>query len=241
MAVGRDPDIGINHGKNTKVNERVLFDIILYKDSIKIGYYKLSILHTILRSLISVSQINDGVPDLLISQVGMPVSSSDMVYFINSSSAMVENAVSIDQTGYSSVGTWSSDQYEINGTLAKTSNSSTNYTKIDRPIRIWAADVAAFGINASNYLQATALVYKLSGNSDPAFLAYNTSIIQIFNANDDAATTNIGTTVDIPVLDNDVPSSAIDATSVIITIQPQHGTVRQLEGQNRFGALVAVD
>jgi gliding motility-associated-like protein len=170
-------------------------------------------------AIINVSQINDDIPDLLISQIGNPVSTSlDKVYFINSSGGMVGNAVSINQTTYPSVGTWSSDQYEIDGTL------TTALTKQDRPIRIWAADVAAFGINTSNYLQATALKYELGGDSDPGFLAFNTRIIQIFSANDDAATTNMGTPVNINVLNNDVPSSAIDARSVVITTQPQHGT-----------------
>ena len=86
-------------------------------------------------AIISVSQINDGVPDLLISQVGTPVSSSDKVYFIDANGAMVGNAVVIDQTGYASVGTWSADLYNTNGTLSST------YTNKPRPLKIGRAHV----------------------------------------------------------------------------------------------------
>ncbi len=171
-------------------------------------------------AIIDVNKINDGIPDLLISQVGFTVAGTppDNIYFVDANGNRVGNIVSIDQSQVPFVGNWTADLYDLNGTLP------ANYTKTDRQLRVWAADVSAFGINASNYSTVTALKYELKGYSDPAFLAFNTSIIQILSANDDAASTNMATAVAINVLDNDVPSTAIDASSVTVTTPPQHGS-----------------
>jgi len=172
-------------------------------------------------AIIDVNKINDGIPDLLISQVGFTVAGTppDNIYFVDANGNRVGNIVSIDQSQVPFVGNWTADLYDLNGTI-----TDSRYINTPRELRVWAADVSVFGINVSNYATVTALKYELKGYSDPAFLAFNTSIIQILSANDDAATTNMATPVDINVLNNDVPSSAIDASSVIITTQPQHGS-----------------
>ncbi len=169
-------------------------------------------------SIINVAKIGDGIPDLLVSQVGTPGGASDNIYFIDKSGNRVGNIITINHSQYSAVGTWSADLYDTNGAL------TANYTKTDRPLRVWAADVSVFGITSANYTAVTGLKYELNGSSDPAFLAFNTSVIQILSANDDAAATNIGATVAINVLNNDSPVNIIDPSSVTITTQPQHGT-----------------
>lgn len=164
------------------------------------------------------SKINDGVPDILVSQIAAPDRVLDQVYFIDANGNRVGNIISIDQTLVQSVGNWTADFYEPNGTLG------TKFTNTDRQIRLWAADVSAFGITASNYAKITALTYKLNGTSDPGFLAFNTDIIQLVTANADHASTNIATAVDINVLNNDVPLDAINSGSVTIVTAPKHGT-----------------
>ncbi len=168
--------------------------------------------------IVDAAKINDGIPDVLVSQIASPDAVLDQVYFTDAGGNRVGNIISIDQTLVPAVGNWTADFYELNGTLA------TNFTNTDRPIRVWAADVSAFGITTANYSTITSLVYLLKGSSDPAFLAFNTGIIQVVSANDDDASTNIGTPVAINVLSNDTPPGSIDATSVAVTTAPLHGT-----------------
>ncbi|RYY25151.1 MAG: hypothetical protein EOP41_05370, partial [Sphingobacteriaceae bacterium] len=171
-------------------------------------------------SIIDPAKINDGQPDILVSQIASPGGVLDRIYFTDANGNRVGNIISIDQTQINAVATWTGDFYELNGDLI-----GSGFINSGRPIRVWAADVKEFGITLANYATVTALRYELKGSSDPAFLAFNTSIIQVLSANDDVATTDIGTTVNINVLNNDSPVNTIDASSVTITTAPQHGTV----------------
>ncbi len=171
-------------------------------------------------AIIDPTKIGDGVPDILVSQIAQPSAAYDSVYFTNAAGVLIGNRIAIRHTAASvpSVGNWTADFYATNGSLAAV------LTKTDRPLRVWATDLSAFGITAANYASAVTLRYKLNGSSDPAFLAFNSSVIEVISANDDDTATNLNSAVNIPVLNNDVPVAAIDPASMIITASPAHGT-----------------
>ena len=57
------------------------------------------------------------------------------------------------------------------------------FTKTDRPIRLWASDLSAFGIDSANASRIAYYKITLSGNSDVAFVAYNaTTAINIISS-----------------------------------------------------------
>ncbi|MXV52447.1 hypothetical protein GS399_15840, partial [Pedobacter sp. HMF7647] len=167
--------------------------------------------------IITPAQINDGIPDIIVSQVAQPDATLDSVYFTDGSGALVGNRVAINHTLSPSVGNWMIDFY-------RATDGAVQYTNTERPIRIWAADLSAFGITSANYTPALILKYKLNGSSDPAFLAFNDQAIQVVSANDDNASTAINTSTSIDVLANDKPSAALKVSSVTVTIAPLHGT-----------------
>ena len=130
-------------------------------------------------SKILTTAINDNIPDLVVTQVADPSGSLDRYEFTDILGNRVGNYVDIQLDNIASVGNWTADFYDAN------KNPMTlggGYTKTDRPIRLWASDLSAFGINASNASQVAYFRIKLNGNSDVAFVAYNNNAINIFNS-----------------------------------------------------------
>lgn len=120
---------------------------------------------------ITLSNVNDGVPDLLISQIADPSSETDEFWFETLAGVQVGNKVNItlnNNTLYPVVANWNPDFYNNNST--QTQGTFVNAT---RTMRFSAIDLVSFGINESNYMNARRLVYKPGGQSDPAFLAFN--------------------------------------------------------------------
>lgn len=121
--------------------------------------------------------IGDGVPDLLITQIADPSTSSlDRYEFTDINGARVGNSVDIVLNTLPVVGNWTADFYE----------ASTNpmvlqlgFTQTDRPIRLWAADFSAFGITAAQLSQLAYFKIRLNGNSDVAFVSYNDNTIDV--------------------------------------------------------------
>ncbi len=123
--------------------------------------------------------IGDGVPDILITQIADPSGSTDKYEFTDINGARVGNAVDIVLTNVAPVGNWTADFYEANRnpmTLAG------GYTRTDRPVRLWASDLSAFGINAGNAGSIQYFKITLSGSSDVAFVSYNNSTINLISS-----------------------------------------------------------
>lgn len=121
------------------------------------------------------TNIGDGVPDILVTQTADPSSKYDRYCFTDINGNMVGNYVDINLTNISSVGTWTADFYEATGSTILTSG----YTATQRNIRLWAADFSLFGINASNISSVAYFKIVLSGDSDIAFVAYNTKTVSV--------------------------------------------------------------
>ncbi|MBS1918134.1 MAG: T9SS type A sorting domain-containing protein [Bacteroidetes bacterium] len=125
---------------------------------------------------ISASAINDGKPDIFVTQMATPSSSNlDILKFVDASGNTVGNQITIDQTSLSPIGNWTADFYDFS-TATQTNSSFINSS---RPMRFFAADLSSFGITASNYANAVALVYQPNGTSDPAFIAFNEPAISV--------------------------------------------------------------
>ncbi len=124
---------------------------------------------------ISLSSINDGIPDIFVTEEASPTSSNpDVFSFVDASGHTVGTAVSVVTSSLTPIGNWLADFYDLTGT--QTSSSFINQT---RPLAYYAADLSTFGINATNYMNAVALIYQPNGTSDPAFIAFNEPSISI--------------------------------------------------------------
>lgn len=129
---------------------------------------------------IRASSIADGIPDLLITQIADPSNSSlDSYEFTDINGVRVGNSVDIVLNNLNVVGNWTADFYEAS---LNPMTLIPGFTQTDRPVRLWAADFSAFGINAGNINQIAFFKVRLNGNSDVAFVAYNANAVDIQTA-----------------------------------------------------------
>lgn len=119
--------------------------------------------------------IGDSIPDLLITQIADPSSSSlDRYSFTDVNGNTIGHTVDIQLNNLPVVGNWTADFYD-----ATTSVLTSGYTRTDRTIRLWTADFSSFGIDASNIQNIAYFKIQLNGNSDVAFVAYNAHAFNI--------------------------------------------------------------
>lgn len=127
---------------------------------------------------ITETNVGDGTPDIFITQVADPTTGSakDKFKFVNVAGATVGTEFEInfnDTSAAPNIGTWNVDFYNNNSTQTTTSTSFVNAT---RGMRFIALDLSQLGITkgaGGNFSEAVALIYTPSGDSDPAFLAFN--------------------------------------------------------------------
>ena len=120
---------------------------------------------------ISSSAINDNVPDVLVTQVASPSATLDSIYFVDASGNVVGNKMAINQTAVTITGKWMPDFYNPNGTIV--------FANSERDIRMWGADLSSFGISSANSSSVVALIYRLNGQSDVAFVAFNAPSLSV--------------------------------------------------------------
>jgi hypothetical protein len=123
---------------------------------------------------ITLANISDNVPDILVSQTAQPLGSGsnfDRLYFVDNTGTTVGNEVQIDFTAASepALGEWNPDFYNFDST----GNPSSSLTNTTRPIHLKAIEITEFGITAANYQDAVELRYEPRGSSDPSFVAFN--------------------------------------------------------------------
>lgn len=126
-------------------------------------------------SNLQAAHIGDGIPDILVTQVADPSGSFDRYAFTDVNGNLVGNFMDINLTNITPVGEWVADFYEATGAAVL----KPGYTQTPRHVRLWAADFSAFGINASNIGNIAYFKIDLSGNSDVAFVAYNTTTVTV--------------------------------------------------------------
>jgi hypothetical protein len=125
---------------------------------------------TFLVSDIKASSIGDGIPDILVTQVADPGGSSDRYFFLDQNGNTIGTPKDVVFTSIAPIANWTADFYNA-ATNPMTLDSG--FMNTDRPMRLWAADLADFGITAANFNQVRKFRINLSGNSDVAFAAYN--------------------------------------------------------------------
>jgi hypothetical protein len=122
------------------------------------------------------NSIGDGVPDILVTQVADPSGSTDYYEFTDVNGNRIGNTVQIAFNNIATVATWTADFYEAN---VKPMVLTNGFTQTDRPLKLWAADFSAFGITPANIAQVNSFKINLNGNSDVAFVAYNTNSLNL--------------------------------------------------------------
>jgi hypothetical protein len=125
-------------------------------------------------SNLQAAHIGDGIPDILVTQVADP-SSSDRYAFTDVSGNVVGVSINVNLSSITPVGSWVADFYDATGSPGL----KPGYVQSSKHIRLWAADFSAFGINASNIANIAYFKIDLSGNSDVAFVAYNTTTVTV--------------------------------------------------------------
>lgn len=124
--------------------------------------------------------LSDSKPDILFTQTAQPAGAGDSLYFVNSSGAVVGNRVYVGWTGVNPVGNYICDLYNLSYTSGDaaiiTSGSSINQVK---ELRLVGLQLSEFGLTAGNIASVVKLLIKPGGQSDPAFMAYNTASLNI--------------------------------------------------------------
>lgn len=142
---------------------------------------------------ISASSIGDGIPDVLITQIGNAPSGVDVDFytFSNLSNADVGGPYKVSfannllttlfnndyyfyKLGFNST-VENNDNLNINAELTHNNNVSGGTS---RPVRMLALDWSELGINTSNYHLVYSFNQTYSGQSDTAFIAYNISSLK---------------------------------------------------------------
>ncbi|MCP2029936.1 putative repeat protein (TIGR01451 family), partial [Flavobacterium sp. HSC-32F16] len=117
--------------------------------------------------------INDGTPDLIVTQVAEYGGTPDKFKFIDASGNTVGKELSITfNNSTPSMGTYSLDLFSMNGAYAFTPAAT-------RELRMIAIETSEFEINASNASLVDRFVVTFSGSSDCAFIAFNTNSLKI--------------------------------------------------------------
>jgi len=126
-------------------------------------------------SNIQAAKIGDGIPDIVVTQIGDPSTSYDSYEFTDINGVRIGSSLNVVLNTISPVGQWIADFYEATGATILASG----YTQTQRDVRLWAADFTTFGINASNISNVAYFKITLSGTSDIAFVAYNATSISV--------------------------------------------------------------
>lgn len=129
---------------------------------------------------INVSSIGDGIPDLLITQMGQISNVQDRFSFRNSAGTIVGTEFNVDLSTVQSLGLFRWKFYNAN-TSPITYNTTVgpNDSNNTRDVRILALDWSDLGVTASNAGQISRFTQIFSGQSDMSFTAYNKNSISL--------------------------------------------------------------
>ncbi|MEP2057742.1 MAG: hypothetical protein ABJJ05_08045, partial [Maribacter litoralis] len=125
------------------------------------------------------TNVGDGIPDILLTQVADPSGVGHVVSLYDASGAPLGNAVRVQ--AYSGgaladvVGSYRLDIYHANGSIF--------YNNTTRDYRLATVELSEFGIPTAKLADVAYLRLQLSSNADVAFLSYNTASFSGFCAN----------------------------------------------------------
>lgn len=117
--------------------------------------------------------LNDGIPDLVVTQVAATGGINDVFSFVDADGKQVGNSISVAFSEVPVVGNYNLDIFNAsNGSIAGYPAADT------RPIRILVYDTSAFGITTENAPLVDRFVVTFSGDSDCAFIAFNANSLK---------------------------------------------------------------
>lgn len=122
------------------------------------------------------SNIGDGIPDIVVTQVADYSGTNDKYSLVDVNGNVIGQTKEIIFNNVPAIANWTADFYEAS---SNPMTLSAGFTNTDRPMRLWAADLADFGITQANYSSVKNFRITLSGNSDVAFVAYNNKTMTI--------------------------------------------------------------
>ncbi|MFV0606543.1 MAG: SdrD B-like domain-containing protein [Niabella sp.] len=125
---------------------------------------------------INPTAIGDGIPDILVTQIGQPpaATNSDIFKFTTNTGTTVGNQVVISVGSVPVVGSTTFKFYNPSSSGAPVYNAPLAG---NRPLRMVGYDFSAFGITTANYTTVKNFSQIFSGQSDQAFIAYNSNSI----------------------------------------------------------------
>ncbi|CAM4414381.1 T9SS type B sorting domain-containing protein [Zobellia roscoffensis] len=125
------------------------------------------------------TNVGDGIPDILLTQVADPNGVGHVVSLYDATGAPLGNAVRVQAYSggalASVVGSYRLDIYHANGSIF--------YNNTTRDYRLATVELSEFGIPTANLADVAYLRLQLSSNADVAFLSYNTASFSGFCAN----------------------------------------------------------
>ncbi len=122
---------------------------------------------------LNLNGLGDNIPDLIVTQVADPGGTEDVFKFVDKDNNIVGHALSTNFGSMSAIGTYSLD-------LFRADNAARAYTPAaTRNIRMLAIETSDFGITAANAASVDRFIVTFSGNSDCAFIAFNTNSLKI--------------------------------------------------------------
>jgi hypothetical protein len=154
--------------------------------------------------------IGDTVPDILITQVADPSGSNfDSYEFLDVNGNRVGNKLDVDLSNLPVLGNWTADFYEAN---TNPMALQSGFKNTDRPLRLWGADLKAWGIDSTNVGRIAYFKIRLNGNSDVAFVAFNENAF------------SFATVLAIPNKENKPSAGNADNAQRNITLYPNPAT-----------------
>jgi hypothetical protein len=125
--------------------------------------------------------IDDATPDIVVTQVAAP-GSTDIFSFVDTNGNVVGNPIQVSFGSITAIGTYKTDFFTLpSGQALNTAvvNGSTTIGDNYRDYRLVAYKLSEFGITTTNKAQAAKFKVMPSGESDPAFIAYNRNSFQV--------------------------------------------------------------
>lgn len=121
--------------------------------------------------------LNDGLPDLLVTQIASPSSTADTLQFRDQNNQLLGQSVSINQQAIATVTRPNSARsLASNYFVVPTGALASGFTfPVPSDVRMRAYELADFGLRPNQLADVRSLVWSPSGTSDPAFFAYNTA------------------------------------------------------------------
>ncbi|PZR26332.1 MAG: hypothetical protein DI535_14520 [Citrobacter freundii] len=131
---------------------------------------------------INADRATDPEPDIILTQIASPSSSNDVFTFLDGSGNQVGTSFTQDMTLLPKLGTYILDLFTIGNipyNAARPYSVASSGTNTTREIRVVSLNLSDFGINALNAANVKALRITPSGNSDYAFIGYNSASVNL--------------------------------------------------------------